>query len=97
MRSWLKTDKDGICLQLKVQPGAPKNEVVGVVGDALKIKVKAPPVKGEANRELQEFLGRLFECGTGKVKIVRGVTSRTKLVKIEGITPEEAIRLIEGS
>jgi uncharacterized protein (TIGR00251 family) len=88
--------ENGILLQIKVQPRAPKTEITGVVGDMLKIRVKAPPVKGEANRELQEFLGRLFKCGTEKVKIVRGTTSKTKVVKIEGVTPGEAVRLIEG-
>ena len=47
---------DGVIFRVKVQPGAAKNEIVGVQGDALKVKINAPPVKGKANRALIDFL-----------------------------------------
>jgi len=47
---------DGVIFRVKVQPGTGKNEIVGVQGDTLKIKINAPPVKGKANKALVEFL-----------------------------------------
>jgi len=51
---------DGIIFRVKVQPASGKNEIVGVQGDALKIKINAPPVKGKANKALIDFLAKEF-------------------------------------
>ena len=69
-------------MQIKVQASAQKNQVVGVNGDFLKIKISAPPTKGEANDELCKFLSGIFNLAKSEVKIVRGKTHSIKLIFI---------------
>ena len=71
---------------VRVQPRASRSEVVGVHGDALKIRLSAPPVDGAANDALIEFLAHVFAVGRRDVRILSGETSRSKVVEIEGIT-----------
>ncbi len=76
----------GILLTVRVQPGAQRTEVLGTMADgSLKVKLKAPPVRGEANRELVSLLASRFGVAESAVKIVRGHTSRIKMVSIEGV------------
>ena len=65
-------------------PGARKSEVIGEHGDALKIKLQAPPVDGKANRALVEFLGEVLGISKSKIRIISGETSRQKRVSIAG-------------
>jgi uncharacterized protein (TIGR00251 family) len=71
---------------VRVQPRASRSEVVGVHGDALKIRLSAPPVDGAANNALIEFLADVFAVGRRDVRILSGETSRSKVVEIEGLT-----------
>jgi uncharacterized protein len=71
---------------VRVQPRASRSEVAGIYGDALKIRLSAPPVDGAANTELVEFLAHVFAVGRRDVRILAGETSRSKIVEIEGIT-----------
>ena len=70
-------------LTLHVQPGAKKTEVAGLYGDALKIRLAAPPVDGKANAELLRYLADAFAVPLRNVSLVRGQTSRQKVVRIE--------------
>jgi uncharacterized protein (TIGR00251 family) len=80
-------EADGrVRFSVRVQPRASRNEVVGVYGDMLKIKLSAPPVDGAANSALVEFLANVFAVGRRDVRILAGETSRSKVVEIEGIT-----------
>lgn len=73
-------------LTVRVQPGAPRTEVLGTMADgSLKVRLKAPPVRGEANRELVNLLASRFGVAASSIRIVRGHTSRIKVVSIEGI------------
>ncbi len=79
-------------LELKVIPNAPRDEIVGWLGDALKVKVHAPALDGRANDALAEFLaGRLGLPGRA-VALVRGDKSRHKVVRIDGLTLIETRR-----
>lgn len=79
---------------LHVQPRAAKTEVVGLHGDAIKIRLKAPPVEGAANDELIRFLAKKLGVPRHAVRIVSGATSRTKRVSVDGIElPEVMNRL----
>ena len=69
-------------LEIHCQPGARKNEVVGVHGGALKIRVAAPAVEGKANAALVGFLADQFGVPQRAVTIVRGETGRRKTVRI---------------
>ena len=81
-----------------VQPRASKTEVVGRYGDAIKIRVKAPPVDGAANDELIRFLSKRFKVPRKAVELVSGSSSRHKQVAIEGMTATEIVEsLLEDS
>ncbi len=77
-------------LALKAIPNAPRNEVVGWLGDALKVKVHAPALEGRANEELCEFLADALGLPRRAVTVLRGDKSRQKLVRLEGLTLAEA-------
>jgi len=69
-------------LKFHIQPNAKKNEIVGLHGDAIKVKLKAPPVDGKANEELVKFLAEELGIARSSVMIVAGETSRTKLIEL---------------
>jgi uncharacterized protein (TIGR00251 family) len=80
---WRRDDGVAIVLTLHVQPDAKRTEVAGVHGDALKIRLAAPAVDGKANAELARFLADAFAVPLRQVTLVRGETSRRKVVRIE--------------
>jgi uncharacterized protein (TIGR00251 family) len=72
-------------LAIKAIPNAPRSEIVGWLGDALKVKVHAPPVEGRANDALCEFLADTLGVPRCAVTVLRGDTSRLKTVRIDGL------------
>jgi hypothetical protein len=72
-------------LQLQVQPRASRTEVAGPHGGALRIRLAAPPVEGEANTELVAFLARRLRVPKAAVTIVRGESGRRKVVEVTGV------------
>lgn len=94
MDSWLHSDGGGVILDLHIQPGAKKTEVVGLHGDALKIRLAAPPVDGKANAALIAFLAKKLGAGRTAVELVSGLTSRAKRVRVYGQTPDEVASAI---
>lgn len=84
-----------ICrLEIKAVPNAPKSEVVGWLGEALKVKVHAPPEDGKANAELCDFLARRLGLPRHAVRLGRGASSRNKVVEIEGMSRDQAVTLL---
>lgn len=84
-------------ISLHVYPNAPRNEIVGFTDGVLGVKVAAPPVKGQANRELVAFLSRLLGVSKGSLAILKGHTSRNKLIAVSGFSQEEVLkRLLPG-
>lgn len=78
------TEKDGaVILKVKVQPRASRNELAGVQGDCLKIRVTSPPVQGMANEKLCEFLAGLMGIGKQRVQVVAGHMARIKRMRID--------------
>jgi len=88
--SWLVAAGDGVTLRLHIQPGAKKTEVVGLHGEALKIRLAAPPVDGKANACLLAFLADRFGVAKSAVSLLSGDSSRAKRVHISGVTDAEA-------
>ena len=82
--SWFRWDGADLVLNLRVQPRAGGDGFAGPVGDAMKVRITAPPVDGKANAHLVAFLGRLFGVGGRGVVIEQGVTGRNKRVRILG-------------
>jgi uncharacterized protein (TIGR00251 family) len=92
--TWLRqTAGGGLVLVLHVQPGAKKTGFAGLHGEAMKLRLAAPPVDGKANAVLCAFLAEF--CGVPKsaVTLVAGETSRAKRVRIEGAAPDAVARL----
>jgi uncharacterized protein (TIGR00251 family) len=83
MAAWRRMDGDALVLALHVQPGASHTEVAGLHGDALRIRLAAPPVDGKANAELLRFLADAFAVPRRQVSLLRGETSRQKVVRVE--------------
>ncbi len=75
---------NGIRLAVRLQPRASRNQVVGLMGDRLKVALTAPPVEGAANAACQAFLAELFKVSKGSVTLVNGEKSRDKLWEITG-------------
>jgi hypothetical protein len=90
-RLWLREEGASLVLTLHVQPGAKRTEVAGIHGDALKVKLAAPPVDGRANAELLRFLADTFGVPVRNVTLLRGETSRSKVVRVDAPArrPEE--------
>jgi len=79
-------------LELKVIPNAPRNEIAGWLGDALKVKVHAPALEGRANDELLDFLARELGVPRRHLTLLRGEKSRQKVVRLDGLDAAEARR-----
>ena len=84
--NFIRAQKDGVCLAVKLQPRASRNEIGAPLGDELKIKVTAPPVDAAANEALLRLLADVLDCPRGKVELVRGHSSRHKVIKLHGLT-----------
>jgi uncharacterized protein len=82
-------------LRVRLQPRAKRDEVVGERGDAVVVRVAAPPVDGKANAALCAFLAARVGVPKSAVSVVRGHTSRDKVVRVEGIG-EAALRAALG-
>ena len=81
---------------VRVHPGARRNEVLGFSNGVLEVKVAAPPDKGKANKELIDFLSELLEVSQSRLTILRGQTSRSKLIAIDGLSQEEVVKRLSG-
>jgi len=88
--SFLQSQPDGVRLHVKVQARAPHSEVVGVLGQELKIKIAAPPVDSAANDALIEFLAAQLRCPRRCVELLRGHKSPHKVLKLHGVSAAEA-------
>ena len=76
-------------LSVRVQPRASRNEVAGLDGETLKLRLTAPPVEGEANDACLAFLAKLLDLSPSRLAIIRGARSRTKVIRITGLTQAE--------
>lgn len=77
-------------LTLHIQPGAKKTEVAGLHGDALKIRLAAPPVDGKANEALVAFVAKTLGVPKASVELVSGQTSRAKRLRVAGVAAAAA-------
>jgi hypothetical protein len=74
-----------------VVPRSSREGVAGYEGGAVRIRLNAPPVEGRANEALLRFLAKALGVSRSKVSLVSGETGRNKIVRIAGITREEAL------
>jgi hypothetical protein len=83
--AWLRDCADGVRLSLYIQPGAKKTEIAGEHGEALKIRLAAPPVDGRANEALLAFLAGRLGVARAKLSLEAGASSRRKRVHVDGL------------
>ena len=88
---------DDLVLKVKVVPRSSINKIVGMEGDALKVKVKASPVEGLANKDLVVLLSKRLKIAKKSVEIISGHTSRLKLVRFHDIQNLSIIELLRNS
>ena len=91
----LKQNKDKTTLTVYVVPRSSKNEIVGIYNDALKIKLKAPPVDNEANEELINFLSKKLKVSKSSIEIVSGFRKKKKIILLKGLNYNTVIGLLE--
>ena len=86
-----------VTFTVRVVPRAARTELAGEHGGALKIRVAAPPVEGAANEELVRFLARHLSVPARDVEIVAGHSSKTKRVRVRGLTAERIFSRLASS
>ncbi len=90
----LTETSDGIIFTVHVQPRASKNEICGIQGEELKLRLTAPPVEDAANKLCIEFIARLLGVAKSKVSIKSGAKSRHKTIKVTGVKSEKLLSLL---
>lgn len=94
--AWLRQDAPGShIISLHVQPGARKTEIAGLHGEALKVRLAAPPVDGAANDALLRFLAERLGVARGAVALRAGATSRRKVVEVVGLNVDTVLSRLE--
>lgn len=86
-----------VVLRLHVVPGAGRTAVTGRHGDALKVRVAAPPERGRANDACLALVASTLGVGPAQVELVSGPSSRSKRVRVTGIEPDEVRRLVAAA
>jgi uncharacterized protein len=84
---FLSTSKNDLILSVYIQPRASKNQICGIQGEELKIRLTSPPVDGAANKLCREFVADFFDVAKSSVDIISGETSRHKRLRISGNHP----------
>jgi len=87
---------EGVTFSLHVQPKACRNEIFGLSGNELKVRLTSPPVEGAANKLCQEFFAKLLHVAKSNVRIIAGEKSRHKTVTIRGISKEAILALLKN-
>ncbi|MFA5687683.1 MAG: DUF167 family protein [Kiritimatiellales bacterium] len=88
---WIRETEKGILLAVRAVPRASKNEISGIHGDALRIRLQAPPVEGKANQALIKFLSGVLKIPRAQILISGGETGRNKVVLITGMSKADAV------
>lgn len=93
--SWITETKDGVVLKIHATPRASRSQVQGLHGDALKIRLQAPPVDGKANEALLEFLSGTLGIPRRQFTLISGQTSRQKRVAVQGLSSERITKVLQ--
>lgn len=93
---FLQETSSGVRLSVHLQPNATKNEICGVHGSALKVRLRSPPVDGKANAHLIDFIAERLGICAAQVRLVRGQTSRHKILDITEMDAATAHTLLSA-
>ena len=92
---WLRRGERQTTLTLHIQPGAKKTGIVGIHGDALKIRLAAPPVDGQANAALIAFIADRLGLSRSAVSVKSGLSSRRKVLEVIAAPADTVERLLQ--
>lgn len=95
-RAWCSALPGGVRIAVQITPNAKKTEVIGVLDDALKLKLQAQPIEGKANEALVKYLAGVLSVPKSAVTITHGQTNKRKLVEVASatLTVEDVERLL---
>jgi uncharacterized protein (TIGR00251 family) len=95
-RSWCSALPGGVRLAVQITPNAKKTEVVGVLDDALKLRLQAQPIEGKANEALVRWLAKSLGVARSAVVITHGLTNKRKLIEVSSanLMPDDVARLL---
>lgn len=95
MFSCLQETAAGVVLQVHVQPRSSRNQLVGLQGDLLKVKLCSPPVDGAANKHCCEYLANIFGIAKSRVELLAGEKARRKRLLLRGVTLATAENILQ--
>jgi len=81
--TWYRWEGEALILTLRIQTRASVDAIDAAIGDALRVRLRAPPADGKANARLNAFLAKLFDVPRRQVEIIRGAHSRSKVLRIK--------------
>jgi len=95
--SFLQATAGGVIVSVFVQPRASKNEIIGVQGEELKVRLTSPPVEGAANQSCREFFAKRIGIAKGQVELVAGDKSRHKRLLLRGLDLKQVMAALDIS
>jgi uncharacterized protein (TIGR00251 family) len=93
---YLTETPDGVVLSVRAQPRSSRSGIDGLLGDAVKVRIKCAPVDGKANKELIETLADAFDLPKSAVEFKSGETSKTKRILLRGLTAAQVSSKIKA-
>jgi uncharacterized protein len=98
-KAWCTDLPDGIRLTVNITPNAKRTEVIGVLDDALKIKLQAQPIEGKANEALVRYLSDVLNVARRDIQITHGLTSKRKTIEVlaVGLTVQQVHHTLLGT
>ena len=93
---YLTETPEGVVLNVRAQPRSSRSGIDGLLGDAVKVRIRCAPVDGKANKELVETLADAFDLPKSAVEFKSGETSKTKRILLRGVTGERVRAVVNG-
>jgi len=90
----LKETGSAVTIKVRVQPRAPRTEIIGDHDGAIKMRLTAPPVNGKANEECRRFLAKLLGVSATSVEIISGESSRDKIIRVQNISARRVLEAL---
>ena len=94
--AYLSETPEGVILNVRAQPRSSRSGIDGLLGDAVKVRIKCAPVDGKANKELVETLAEAFDLPKSAVVFKSGETSKTKRILLRGVSMDKVKSVVEG-
>ena len=94
-KSWYTETGEGVIVNVRAQPRSSRSGIDGLIGDALKVRIRSAPVDGKANKELIETLADAFGLAKSAVGFKSGETSKTKRILLGGISAAQVERIVQ--